>query len=156
MSYTNRKTTITKPVRIVDSFHEVYPFTLTFLFFFSFIPGFKKRRRILQKITGEFDRKYQTDRQTNGNEPSSKNGNFREYLHSRLKWFNEAMAVYGQRKVANLNFSKYVATQQQMMVTAREIIGNETKSCHIVIMGDCSTPANSTIRGKLNFFFKSI
>ncbi|XP_037048453.1 uncharacterized protein LOC119082896 [Bradysia coprophila] len=95
------------------------------------------------------------DRQSGNEEPSSKNPDYRQYLTSRLKWFNEATQAYMHRQVTNLQFAKYRSTQTAMTQMAREIVGEvdvvghklEEKSCRIVFMGNCSTPANSTIRG---------
>lgn len=119
--------------------------------------GFTKRQRIRKKLLGDFDERYRMDRQSGNEEPSSKSPDYRQYLTSRLKWFNEATQAYMHRRVTNLQFAKYRATQTVMTQMAKEIVGEvdvaghklEEKSCRIVFMGNCSTPANSTIRGKM-------
>lgn len=122
--------------------------------------GFIKRKRIQRKLLSSFDDRYSKDRQSNDEEPSSKSGNYLQYLNSRLKWFNEGTQVYMQRQVTNLKFAKYRATQTTMTEMAKEIIGDvdvlgrklEEKACRIVFIGNCSTPNNSIIRGKRIIF----
>lgn len=81
------------------------------------------------------------------------------YIRSRLKWFNDGTAAYMQRQVYNMNFEKFRMTQQQMTKMAQEIVGDvnihrsksrppcKPKKFHVVFVGDCSTPANSPVKG---------
>ena len=79
-----------------------------------------------------------------------------KFLTSRLKWFNEGADVYMRRVVTNVKFDKFRSTQKQMTAMAKEIVGDvnvhrmaTTKQQHkvrVVFVGNCSTPANSTIK----------
>lgn len=126
--------------------------------------GFHKRRRKHKKILGPFDEKYKTDRQSDGEEPSQKSGDYMKFLRSRLKWFNKGTDAYMQRPIVNMKFEKFNHTQKQMVKMAQEIVGevdvhhtkkqtmqktqtSRPKKCHIVFVGDYSTPANSTVKG---------
>lgn len=137
-------------------------FIIFLIFSYFFITGFYKRQRKHRKMHGAFDDEYRKDRQSAGDEPSNKSPDYMTYIRSRLKWFNAGTAAYMQRPIYNMNFDKYRSTQQKMTKMAQEIVGevnvhrrksmptSSPKKCHIVFVGDCSTPstpANSTVKG---------
>ncbi|KAJ6640569.1 hypothetical protein Bhyg_05498 [Pseudolycoriella hygida] len=121
------------------------------------IQCFVKRKRFKRKLVGSFEKEYQDNRQSSDEEPSPKSGNYRQFLNSRLKWFNQATETYMGRQVINLKFANYRSTQKTMTEMTKEMVGEvdllgqkkEAKDCRIVFLGDCSTPANSKVRGHM-------
>ena len=82
-----------------------------------------------------------------------------KFLESRMKWFKRATSAYMQRPVTNLKFDKFRSTQKQMTQMAHEIVGVKDvhntgqqlreKKCHVIFIGNCSTPSNSTVKGHM-------
>ena len=85
------------------------------------------------------------NRQLYAQMPSPKGSNWPDYVHHRLRMFENAIDTYTTEKYANLRFNKYINSVQASDQKAGELVNYQSS---IVYFGASETPANSPIKIK--------
>lgn len=128
--------------------------------------GYYERKWRLKKITRKIDKEIEDDRllleiaagvevlgETDGvvdptKTPIIRKGNLnnQKFTEFQLKWLEKKQAVYGQRRVARLDFDLYIRRAKTIAKYIKEeIVGNWRRT--ICFFGDATISANSPIKG---------